>query len=91
MLNDRSPAPPQRGISMKTDTAMAVSQKPLPKAPSEDKKDKKGKPGKGSRKKQDGKFVNNLLSCGVSDMPQQSQLGRTTSVKRRSFSFNWFN
>ncbi|XP_062522142.1 serine/threonine-protein kinase PAK 1-like [Corticium candelabrum] len=55
MLNDRSPAPPQRGISMKTDTAMAVSQKPLPKAPSEDKKDKKGKPGKGSRKKQDGK------------------------------------
>ena len=44
MSDDKSPAPPQRGVSMKPDP-MSPPQKPLPSAPNEDKKEKKGKSG----------------------------------------------
>jgi hypothetical protein len=58
MSDDKTPPPPQRGVSMKPDP-MSPPQKPLPSAPNEDKKDKKAKAGKGGgffgSKKGDGK------------------------------------
>ncbi|XP_062522105.1 serine/threonine-protein kinase PAK 1-like [Corticium candelabrum] len=66
MSDDKSPAPPQRGVSMRADpttgspitSSMTAPQRPLPSAPSEDKKEKKSKSSKGglfSSKKAEGK------------------------------------